>query len=107
MRRHKTKNGVGPGNEQPQQERPRRGGWSDLGEVDLNTGVPAAGPVDPAAQQNASFPDGNNVVGSVSDTGVPPGLPFQNALKRRASKLKKADTNPPSDGAQTVCRTGR
>jgi hypothetical protein len=101
MRGHKRKNGVGPGNEQLQQERPRRGGWSDLGEADLNTGVPAAGPVDPAAQQNASFPDGNNVVGSASDTGVPTGLPFKSALKRRASKLKKANTNPPTDGAKS------
>ena len=102
MRGHKTKNGVGPGNEQlPQQERHRRGGWSDLGEVDLNTGVPAAGPVDPAAQQNASFPDGNNVVGTVSDTGVPTGLPFKSALKRRASKLKKTNTDLPADGAKS------
>jgi hypothetical protein len=102
MRGHKTKNGVGPGNEQPsQQERPRRGGWSDLGEVDLNTGVPAAGPVDPAAQQNASFPDGNNVVGTVSDTGVPTGLPFKSALKRRASKRKKTNTDPAVDDSKS------
>lgn len=100
MRSHKTSNGAGAGNEQPPQERRRRGGWSDLGEVDLNTGVPAAGPVDPAAQQNASFPDGNNVVGTISDTGVPTGLPFKSALKRRASKHKKASDDTPADGAK-------
>jgi hypothetical protein len=101
MRGHKTRKSAGPGNEQLQQERRHRGGWSDLGEVDLNTGVPAAGPADPTAQQSASFPDGNNVVGTVSDTGVPTGLPFKSALKRRASKLKKASTNPPADGAKS------
>jgi hypothetical protein len=100
MRGHKTRKAAGPGNEQPQQERPYRDGWSGLGEVDLDTGVPAAGPVDPAAQQNASFPDGNNVVGTVSDTGVPTGLPFKSALQRRARKHQKASDDPPADGAK-------
>jgi hypothetical protein len=99
MRRHKTSK-VGPGNEQPQQERTHYGSWSDLGEVDLNTGVPAAGPVDPAAVQNASFPDGNNVVGSISDTGVPTGLPFKSALKRKARKHQKPSADSPADGAE-------
>ena len=100
MRGHKTRKSAGPGNEQPQQKRRHRGGWSDLGEVDLNTGVPAAGPADPTAQQSASFPDGNNVVGTVSDTGVPTGLPFESALKRRARKQQKASADSPADGAK-------
>jgi len=67
--------------------RPRRGpspsGWSDLGDVDLDTGMPAAGPVDGEDYSAASFPDGNNAVGTLSDTGVPTGLPFPSALQRR------------------------
>jgi hypothetical protein len=97
MRGHKT---TKAGEGRPRRKRTHPGGWSDLGEVDLNTGVPAAGPVDPAAQQNASFPDGNNVVGTVSDTGVPTGLPFRSALKRRARTHDKASADPPADSAK-------
>lgn len=69
-------------------------GWSDLGDVDLDTGIPAAGPVDGEDYSAASFPDGNNAAGTVSDTGVPTGLPFPSALQRQ--------TRGPTVGDKTI-----
>ncbi|HEX9057234.1 MAG TPA: hypothetical protein VF818_06830 [Ktedonobacterales bacterium] len=61
-------------------------GWSHLGEVDLNTGQPARGGPVPAEGRIASFPDGNNVVGTATDTGVPTGLPFKSKVVREAER---------------------
>ena len=47
------------------------GGWSSLGDVDLDTGMPAAGPAEGKEYRDASFPDGNNAAGMLSATGVP------------------------------------
>lgn len=54
-----------------QPDDPRDGGWSDLGDRDLNTGVPASAQVG----ADSSFPDGNNVAGmrpGLADAELPP-----------------------------------
>ncbi|MBF6590436.1 MAG: hypothetical protein IVW57_07870 [Ktedonobacterales bacterium] len=50
--------------EQPR--KPETGGWSNLGERDLNTGMPAD--ADPG--EVPGFPDGNNVAGLRQSPGL-------------------------------------
>ena len=74
-------------------------GWSDLGEVDLNTGEPAAGGPKPAGERMASFPDGNNAVGMISSASLPTGLPFKSAVEREAELRARASANPTPEEA--------
>ena len=48
-------------------------GWASLGEVSLETGTPASADVG----EVGNIPDGGDVVGAATDTGVPTGLPLR------------------------------
>lgn len=59
-----------------------RGGWSNLGERDLVTGVPAGQDVGIMP----TFPDGNNAAGASTSTGITTGLPHDDDEQARRTE---------------------
>lgn len=91
-----------PGAEEATYVEHETGGWSGLGEVDLDTGVRAGDKNSAHPDAVANFPDGNDAVGALTDTGVPTGLPFRSRLKRAEEDVSGAEgaTESPAQDTQ-------